>query len=88
MYKQAMKKEEELELNEIELYETRFSMNEKRYLAMIGGLSVVLSVISIALNVPVGAALAGWVYNLIWIMVIIRVRRRKKQLQLILEDHS
>ncbi len=86
MYKHVLKHSEELKLTRIELYETRFSMNDKRYLALIGGLSVVLSLLSILLKIPVGAALAGWVYNLIWIMVIIRIRKRKKELKLILED--
>jgi hypothetical protein len=88
MYKHALSNSEELELNSIELYETRFSRTEKLQLAMVGGFSVLLSVISIILKFPLGAALAGWAYNLIWVMVIIRVRKRNKQLQLLLENHS
>ena len=88
MYKHVLKSRKELELSEIEVFETRFTMKEKGNLVMVGGISIALSVISLMLNFPVGAALAGWVYNLIWILVIIRVKKRKKQLQLILEDHS
>ncbi len=87
MYRHVLKKRGMLQLNEIELYETRFSANEKLSLVLIGLLSVLLSLLSIGLKFPIGAALAGWVYNLIWILTIIRVRKRKKQLKLLLETH-
>lgn len=86
MYRYALSKSKELDLVPVEIYETRFSMNEKLYLALIGVLSVLLSLFSILLNFPVGAAFAGWVYNLIWIIAIIRLKQRKRQLKVLRSD--
>jgi len=87
MYRYVLSKGELLNLNPVEVYETRFSMNEKLQLVLIGALSVVLSLLSILFNFPLGAAFAGWVYNLIWIIAIIRAKKRKKELKLLLNDH-
>lgn len=70
MYRHTLKNREALDLNEIEIYETEYSLKEKRSLLLIGILSVSLAGLSIIFDYPLGAALAGWVYNLIWVIAI------------------
>ena len=86
MYRHALGKAEQLGLNKIELYETRFSMNDKLYLALIGAFSVFLSLLSVIFNYPIGAALAGWAYHLIWIISIVRAKKRRNQLNILMAE--
>ena len=88
LYSHALSKAEYLGLNEIELYETKYSLMEKKTTLLIGVLSVGIALLGLAFEVPVAAAVAGWTYNLIWITTIINLRRRKKQLQLLQADVS
>ena len=88
LYRHALSKAEYLGLNEIELYETKYSLMEKKTTLLIGVLSVSIALLGLAFNFPVAAAVAGWTYNLIWITTIINLKRRKKQLQLLQADVS
>ena len=88
MYGHALRKNLQLELDHIELYETRYSRNEMLYLVLTGAFSVILAILSVLFNFPLGAALAGWAYHAIWIIHIIQARKRKKQLAQLLAYQS
>ena len=76
MYKHAVALADKLELNPVELYETRLSMQENFALMLFGLSSVALTFID--------AALSGWVYMLIgvyfWIHETIAGKRIRKLL--------
>lgn len=80
MYSYALGKKESLGLDEAEILESKFTLREKRNQTLVGALSVLIALISIWLDQPIGAALAGWIYNLIWILMIFQLKRRKREL--------
>ena len=81
LYRHAYKKRGELGLSEIEIYETRFSIKDKLSAIMIGLLSIALAVASIVFRNALGSILAGFIYNLIWMISIFQERKRSRDLK-------
>ncbi len=80
-YNIAHQKKDQLKLSTLEVYETRYSRDEKIYLVGIGTLSIMLAILGIVTGTPWGAIISGWIYNLIWVVSIIRAKKRSKYLK-------
>ena len=80
LYKRAYQAKVSLQLNEIEILETEFSMRQYLGVAGVGAISVVIALMSIIFNFTLGAMFAGLAYNLIWIFMIYESKYEKKKL--------
>lgn len=86
MYRHAYSHRDTLGLSPVEEYETRFSMRDKLYQALVGVASVVLALSSIIFHSALGSILAGVVYNMIWVITIFQVKKREKDMALLLPN--
>ena len=84
MYRYALKKKEELELNEVEIFDTRVSVYGNALMASIPLLSVVLVII--IPNPIVGSAISGFSYFLYWPVMTIFGKRSDKARKRLLDN--
>jgi uncharacterized membrane protein len=83
MYRYALKNKEELELNEIEIFETKTSIISNMLMAGIALLSILLAMV-----IPhpiIGAFLAGCSYLLCWPVMVVFAKKRNTLRKAILE---
>ena len=83
LYRKAYRMRAELLLNPREMLETYLSCRRYFVFGAIGVFSVLVSVVSIALDFALGAIVSGVSYNLIWIFVIFENKyaaRKRKEL--------
>jgi hypothetical protein len=84
MYRYALKNADALELNEMEIFETKTSIISNMLMAGIALLSILLSLV-----IPhpvIGAFLAGCSYLLCWPVMVLFAKRRNKLRKAILEN--
>ena len=81
LYRHALNQKEALGLSEVEIYETKFSVKDKVAAILIGVLSIALAVSSIIFRNALYSILAGFIYNLIWVISIFQEKKRSRDLK-------
>ncbi len=88
MNRHALRNRVLLELDEIEIFETQFSIKQSLMVAGVGALSILIALIfGIGMDSPMAGFFSGITYNLIWVFSIILIRKRKAGLEK-LKSHS
>lgn len=84
MYRYALKRSDELELNEIEVFETKLSVKSNFLMASIPLLSILL--VLIIPHPIIGAIVGGCTYFLYWPVMTIHAKRTDRQRKILLEE--
>ena len=86
LYKHAYKHRELLELNEIEIVQTQFDIQDVGIVILVAALSILIALIGVLAHFSFASFFAGLVYNLLWIIFIPISKRQEKKLQLLLAE--
>ncbi|MEL6942864.1 MAG: TMEM175 family protein [Bacteroidota bacterium] len=87
MYRYALRKKDLLELTKIEILETQLKIDQQWICMLAGFLSCSLALIGIVFNkYLIGTFFAGLVYNLVWILMIPKVKQYKRTIATLLEE--
>jgi len=79
MYRYALQEQNTLELSKVELLKTKFKMEQQTICFTVGILSIIISGLGIIFKFyAVSSFLAGMIYNLIWILILPKVKQYKK----------
>ncbi len=81
LYRHAYRQRQQLELDEVETYITRVSIHAYLLTASVGGLSVLLALVAIALGSVLLSICSGLVYNLLFVVHIVYARRVARHLE-------
>lgn len=86
MYRYVLKKKEELQLNEIELFDTKTSLQTNFIMFSLPALSVMLAIVFSSFKIV--GAISGFIYMLYPVIFAIYVPRRKKKREALLQAQS
>ncbi|MBK7870974.1 MAG: DUF1211 domain-containing protein [Saprospiraceae bacterium] len=84
LYLHAFKQKDLLELNEVEITLTRFSIIQVKVVMLVAAVSVLIAFIGFLMDAPFSGFFAGLAYNLLWIISIPLSKKHEKQLQTLL----